>query len=233
MKRIILCGAAVAALSACQPSVPDSAAGVGFGDYGAYQQERAQRDAALTGGQYVPPPATVTATPLDGTEAQAAAQARALNSGVDPVNASPQNPAPAVVTNSVGLSGENDFAAVSNQRTIKDDAARIAQNRAQYTVVQPTELPSRPGTTGPNIVEFALATDNPKGVQLYKRSSLSGEARYVRACRAYESSDMAQIDFLSNGGPERDRKGVDPDGDGYACDWDPAPFRLVRQGAGN
>lgn len=233
MKRIILCGAAVAALSACQPSVPDSAAGVGFGDYGDYQQQRTQRDTALAGGQYVPPPASVTATPLDDTEAQAAARARALNSGVDPVNASPQNLPPAVVTNSAGISGENDFAAVSDRRTIKADAARIAQNRAQFTVVQPKELPSRPGSSGPNIVDFALATDNPTGVQLYKRSSLSGKSRYIRACHAYSSSDQAQIDFLSNGGPQKDRKGVDPDGDGYACDWDPAPFRLIRQGAGN
>ncbi len=27
------------------------------------------------------------------------------------------------------------------------------------------------------------------------------------------------------GGPERDQFGIDPDGDGYACRWDPSPFR--------
>ena len=27
------------------------------------------------------------------------------------------------------------------------------------------------------------------------------------------------------GGPERDQFGIDPDGDGYACSWDPSPFR--------
>ena len=37
----------------------------------------------------------------------------------------------------------------------------------------------------------------------------------------------AQIDFLAKGGPERDRLGVDPDGDGYACAWNPAPFRAA------
>jgi hypothetical protein len=34
---------------------------------------------------------------------------------------------------------------------------------------------------------------------------------------------------LSNGGPERDRLGLDPDGDGFACYWDPTPFRLARK----
>jgi hypothetical protein len=39
------------------------------------------------------------------------------------------------------------------------------------------------------------------------------------------SDDLAQEAFLSEGGPERDRLGVDPDGDGFACRWDPTPFR--------
>jgi hypothetical protein len=30
---------------------------------------------------------------------------------------------------------------------------------------------------------------------------------------------------LANGGPERDKEGLDPDGDGFACGWDPRPFR--------
>ena len=39
----------------------------------------------------------------------------------------------------------------------------------------------------------------------------------------------AQQAFLEAGGPERDRKGLDPDGDGYACAWDPTPFRAAVQ----
>ena len=50
----------------------------------------------------------------------------------------------------------------------------------------------------------------------------------IRACAAYSSPDRAQEDFLASGGPERDRKSLDPDGDGFACAWDPAPFRAVR-----
>ena len=55
--------------------------------------------------------------------------------------------------------------------------------------------------------------------------------RHAQACAAFASPDQAQIDFLARGGPERDRKGLDPDGDGFACSWNPAPFRKARAAA--
>ncbi len=240
--RYVFSGLAAAlALAACSPSVPDSAAGipntgrgVGFGDYSEYQ---AQREAALSGGSRVPStvpgPIDVQSSALgDESEAerQAAARAAALNSGQAPVEASPSNAAPQVVTNSVGISDENDFSAVSAQRDIQDDAAMIAQNRAQYQVIAPTDLPTRPGTNRPNIVEYALRTTNPRGTALYDRSSFRADAKYQKACAGYTSADLAQEDFLALGGPEKDRKGMDPDGDGFACTWDPAPFRAARNG---
>ncbi len=124
-----------------------------------------------------------------------------------------------------GISDEQDFAAVSARETIQSDADRIARNRAQYVVIQPTEVPQRPGNSGPNIVEYAIQTTNAPGQQLYSRSAIrlsSPEA----ACRRYGSTDQAQEAFLSAGGPQRDPKGLDPDGDGFACAWDPRPFRL-------
>ena len=113
---------------------------------------------------------------------------------------------------------------MSALRSIESDAAAIARNRAQYVVIQPTELPRRSGDGGPNIVEFALRTTNPKGVSLYRRSSLSFQ-NHERNCAQYASADQAQIEFLARGGPQRDRLSLDPDGDGFACDWDPRPFR--------
>lgn len=236
--RFFICGAALLALSACDTTVPDSGAGVGFGDYDTYQQQQAARDAQLRGNA-VPPagaisdersaPAASGGTPAPEGEAEqlAAQTAAALNSGEEPLQASPSNPPPAAV-NASGISQENDFSNVSSLRTIEGDAARIAQNRAQYTVIEPTALPTRRGGTGPNIVDYALNTNNPKGAPLYRRSSLGGQARFNRNCAKYPSPDMAQADFLSKGGPDRDRLGLDPDGDGFACAWDPAPFRKVR-----
>ncbi|MFY0622118.1 MAG: hypothetical protein JXQ89_10515 [Pelagimonas sp.] len=235
--RVFLLGcAAIATLSACAPQVPDSAAGVvdagrgvGFNNYDAYQ---AAREAQLNGtAPAVPAPATVQSTPLDdAADAAAARLAASQNSGDAPLDASPSNPAPQVVANAAGISGENDFTAVSAQRDIEADAALIAQNRAQYQVIQPTSLPTRPGSGRPNIVAFALQTSNPVGTPLYKRSTFRAEAKYAKACAGFASADLAQEEFLAQGGPQKDRKGMDPDGDGFACTWSPAAFRAARGG---
>ncbi len=229
------------ALAACAPQVPDSAQGVGFDTF----ETRAARDAALARPIYVPDTvqapdrtgavdgsaaatALETRRVLDATRPAAQGQA-ALNSGVEPLQASPSNPAPLALDNP-GISDENDFDAVSERQSIESDAARIAQNRAQYQVIQPEALPSRSADTGPNIVQYALQTRHPRGQRLYQRGGFSNQNRFERNCAEYASNDLAQIDFLARGGPERDRKGIDPDGDGYACGWDPTPFRNASGG---
>jgi hypothetical protein len=131
-----------------------------------------------------------------------------------------------LAVNNPAISDENDFAAVSARETIESDKARIERNRSQYVVVQPGALPTREGDIGPNIVEYALATKHPPGTQLYNRSSLFRKDS-LAACAKFASPDLAQQDFLANGGPDRDKAGLDPDGDGYACDWDPRPFRTA------
>ncbi|WP_299282445.1 hypothetical protein [uncultured Tateyamaria sp.] len=169
---------------------------------------------------------------LDAELAQIAAQndasAARNNSGQGVVNASPSNAAP-VLLNNPGISDENNFDAVASRESIESDAARIAANRQQYEVVQPTALPSRTGTAQPNVVQYALQTRHPKGTKVHRRFG-SSAAKAQRNCATYNSADEAQIDFLARGGPERDRRGIDPDGDGYACAWDPAPFRRASGG---
>ena len=56
--------------------------------------------------------------------------------------------------------------------------AKIAANRAQYSLVEPTELPDRPGTNHPNILEYALRTDHPLGTPLYRRLEAEGRLLY-------------------------------------------------------
>ena len=228
--RIALGLVMMAALGACAPAVP-------YDDYtqvgGAVDQNnRAARDAALDGNGLQSPDA-VSSEPLSaldpdteaaqlGADAQAALAA--TGSGADRPGRA------ASVTNAQGISRENDFEAVDERRTIEQDAARIARNRAQYEVVQPEEIGSRPGDVGPNIVAYALATTHPKGTQIYNRIGFNSENRSARNCSEFTSPDRAQIAFLREGGPERDRRGLDPDGDGYACDWDPAPYRSAIGG---
>ncbi|MFK7753667.1 MAG: hypothetical protein AB8B51_14065 [Sedimentitalea sp.] len=232
-------------LAACAPEIPDS--GVGFDNSADAQRAR---ELALTGQPTsIVPPAVIspesapsgapfevqpaqrtpgssnTASSADiAAEAAAALEASSRNSGVAPVQASPANAAPASLNNP-GISDENDFGAVSDRQSIASDAARIERNRQQYQVIAPTAVPSRPANSGPNIVSYALSTQHPRGTRLHSRSGLNLAARAQRACANYPSADQAQIDFLAKGGPERDRLGVDPDGDGYACTWNPAPFR--------
>ena len=155
------------------------------------------------------------------------------------VEASPANAAPTLVgavptanpsvpvTAGTGISDEQDFNAVSSRESIESDAQRRAQQAAQYQVVQPPQLPPAPASTGPNIVEYALSAPNSKGQAWYSRFVFSGEGRQLRNCGEYGSPDEAQRDFLARGGPERDPRGLDPDGDGFACAWDPAAFRAA------
>ncbi|OUS20648.1 hypothetical protein A9Q95_10050 [Rhodobacterales bacterium 59_46_T64] len=240
---------AVTALAGCDPQVPDSGSGVGFSSYTEYQQRQAQNAGLVPTGVVsdettglpaapvmtnatLPPAGQVAAS--SGSAEEIAAETRAAlsaaeaNSGVAPVNASPSNPAPPVV-NVAGISNENNFEAVGEVRSIQDDANRIAANRAQYEQVQPTALPGRVGT-GPNIVEYALKSRHPIGQKLFTRSPLNGQSKFVRNCAKYPSPDLAQEDFLAAGGPARDRMGLDPDGDGFACQWDPRPFQLATGG---
>lgn len=246
-------GATVTALmlAACTPSTQSTGPGVGFQDYNSYVRGAAPDPAAGMGaGPVVVPPPSGTFDPA------AAAAAIDRSQGVAPA---PMATAPVVaptptatplptdsgdrarggapagikeesgeVASHTGISDEQDFNAVSSRETIESDKERIAKNRAEYVVVQPKDLPQRPGDTGPNIVEFALATKHAPGVQMYKRSGL-GVRSADSACAKYSSPDQAQQDFLAKGGPDRDRMGVDPDGDGFACSWDPRPFRTALQ----
>ena len=250
--KMVLSGAALAGLAACQPAVPDSASGVpdpgrGVGFENSVTAVR-EREAALAqptiapvsvDGRPIASPAgaagpvsrpqntsTSSDPELARLNAEAAARARAANSGEDVVNASPSNAAPAIINNP-GISSEQDFDSVSARRSIEGDAARIQENRQQYQVIAPTDLPSRQGGSQPNVVAYALQTEHPKGTQVWRRSGLTSQSKFQRNCAAFASADEAQIEFLNQGGPQRDRKGLDPDGDGYACAWDPAPFRRV------
>lgn len=238
-------GAALAALllAACTPTTTSTGPGVGFQDYGSYVRgaSPAPAGAPVTvpppGGSFDPAAAAAAIDRAQGVAPPVGVTPTTLPPAADPVLAAdrPRGGAPAgikeesgEVASHTGISDEQDFAAVSARETIESDKERIARNRAEYVVVQPGALPTRPGDTGPNIVEFALATKHAPGVQMYKRSGLSVRSA-DSVCAKYSSPDQAQQDFLAKGGPDRDRMGVDPDGDGFACSWDPRPFRTALQ----
>ncbi|MDV4168420.1 hypothetical protein [Rhodovulum sp. FJ3] len=202
--RLTLLAVPCLVLAACDPEIPDSAAGVGFED--GYPSYLAQREAELTG--------------VAGNDAAAA----------EPVLDENGNPVPdqtVVTTNNPGISDEQSFAAVSERESIQSDAARIEAQREVYEFIEPTAVPERVDDGAPNIVTYALQSTNAVGESVYRRSGNTTAEGLARNCARYGSSDLAQEAFLASGGPERDPKRLDPDGDGFACYWDPTPFRNI------
>ena len=227
--------------------------GVGFGNYRDYQAAqaaaRAQREAALRGAPVAgAPAATPIVEPAPGTPG-AAGLDPSIAAAVNAVQPGAAAPAPAIVprpaaattglaptapvaaqplaTGPRGISDEQSFDAVSGRESITSDAQRIADNRAAFEVAQPTAVPARPASTGPNLAEYALSTTNAVGQPVHRRGGVFAASRQERNCARYSSADRAQAAFLANGGPERDREGLDPDGDGFACAWSPAPYRAA------
>jgi hypothetical protein len=253
LSRVSFLAVLALGLAACTTQVPDSGQGVGFTDYRTYLQQR--EAALQSGAPAPTPPGggfgPAGAAPATGgfsTERIGAALDAADGGGV-PVAAGaplagtaafdpnrPRGDAPAGIQTETGeaqtiaglagnsgISDEQDFGAVAQRETIQSDAERIQRNRDQYVQIQPSALPDRPADTGPNIVAFALSTTHNVGTETYRRSGFGGNPE--RACAKFASADLAQQAFLERGGPQRDRLGVDPDGDGFACSWDPRPFR--------
>lgn len=233
-------------VAACGSPVPDSnpyaGRGVGFDGYDRYSAEQARRDAALETPRFSPVPeeqaiASETLGVLNATRTAATVrESRVPTQSDQPLSAtSPAATTAAASTqvtaiNNPEISDEQSFEAVANRETIESDKERLARQREAYQVVQPEAIPDRPGDTGPNIVAFALSTANGVGQQLYRRTGTVSDSKFQRACSRFPTSDQAQLAFLNAGGPKRDRQGLDPDGDGFACYWDPAPFRAARGG---
>ena len=225
--RFIFASLAVASVAACSPTVPDSAAGVGFEDYDTYLAQQRARDAQLARGttQVVAPVTPPNATPQTEAEATAAAAVAAIR---PQAAQTPSAPAARPQANNEAISDEQDFAAVSARQSIESDAQRRAAQSAQYAVVQPTAVPNRPSGTAPTPIEFALQVTHPVGQKTYNRS-LFGAKKPSPNCARYPSAEQAQDAFLKAGGPQKDKLKLDPDGDGYACAWNPAKYRqLVR-----
>ncbi|MCX7643710.1 MAG: hypothetical protein N2Z62_00235 [Rhodobacteraceae bacterium] len=237
MKHIIAV-TALLSLAACVDQSSQIQRGVGFGDYTLYQQQQAYlaRARAMASAPQQPAPLpvqTAAAAPAPGAVPLA------------PVATAPLPAAPASAAAAPATIGSETLAVLGASPAPAAAAAAPAPAPSYATAAAPLSavepqsiaptaaatLPNAPAAAefdGANIVAFALATTHPVGQQMYRRTNLFGTARTERACARYPSPGLAQEAFLSRGGPERDPLGLDPDGDGYVCGWDPAPFRNFR-----
>ncbi len=231
MKSILISGVSAVVLTACtSQTVPDSGQGVGFNDYATYELERAQREAELRG-EPIPTGTGIIPTTTTGVTSSDLAAA-GINTGgtTEDVTATDTGATAAPLGGNSEISDEQDFGAVTSRESIESDAERRARQAAAYQLIEATSLPDRNGNVGPNIVQYALQAPNNRGESVFDRSGLSGENRFTRNCAKYRTPDDAQRDFITRGGPQRDRLGIDPDGDGFACGWDPQPFRVLASG---
>jgi len=158
--------------------------------------------------------------PVDTTATDAAA--------TDAAATDPASAGVVITTNNPEISNTQDFGALTKTVSIAADKARLEAQRKEFKVIQPTALPTRVKTV--SVVEYALSSKNKVGEKKFSRFNLLGAKLAIKNCARFATPDDAQLAFLRAGGPRRDSKNLDPDGDGFACDWSPETYRkLVRK----
>jgi hypothetical protein len=125
------------------------------------------------------------------------------------------------------ISDEQNFEAVSQRETIESDAERRKQQSSQYVISEPEDLLKRPNYKKLTPIQYALITSHPVGEKKYNRTSVNINLA-KNACLRFQSNEVAQDAFLKFGGPKFDPRGIDPDGDGYACGWNPEIYRNLK-----
>ena len=136
----------------------------------------------------------VTTQPVStGANTQTSQDRRVVNTG--------DNPPPEYVDSAVAAPSDGSS---EPQRDIRVDT-------------KPVEL-GKP-TQSINLREYAASQRHLVGTRKYIRNP----ARYSDGgnCKNYTVPEVAQIAFLSEGGPRQDKLLLDRDGDGFACGWTP------------
>ena len=99
---------------------------------------------------------------------------------------------------------------------------------ASYQPVTPRAVPAGPRGQTASVVDFARGAPNRVGQSVYVRDGAADRRGLSPDCGRYAADDRAQEAFLNAGGPQVDVLGLDPDGDGFACGWDPARYLRGR-----
>lgn len=134
-------------------------------------------------------------------------------------------PVPVPTPGGDGTITDNSFSTITARETIESDAERLARLQRGTVVLEAEPLPERENDV--NLVAFARGTTHKVGQKIYRRSG-GRDGSAARTCRRYGNPDEAQRAFLAQGGPTKDRLGIDPDGDGFVCGWTPDPYRALR-----
>ena len=227
--RLLPIVAAALGLTACAPNVPESGSGVGFGDYNSYvRSAQPVPDAPLN-----PMAGQTAAAPVTGFSPANAAAAIDRATGVVPTGDLMASAAPAPMASTLAPAPMQTVALDANgQRPRGNAPAGIQEESGEMTAVHASisdENDFEAVKSRATIQSDKARIERTKALYtVYKRSGLKFNSPDA-ACQRYGSDMEAQEQFLAAGGPERDRKGIDPDGDGFACGFNPAPFRAAKQ----
>ena len=237
--------AALALLGACaDQSVPTTYAamssGVGFGDY--QQHLRAREAAQRSGVPYsIPPEGAASASAADPSEplplpAAAHAEPSSGQIGTSPLAI----PAATGSDRESGAEQSMETAAFPAEAERPEEVSDTVAAQSETTFGTPPASARQAEivnvgevaigqSSGPNVMAYALNTRHSVGTEMYTRRNPLRWSRWERNCLQYASQDQAQEAFLEAGGPERDPMHLDPDGDGFACWWDPEPLRRLAR----
>lgn len=220
MKKVLLGLACAAGLSAC-------ADGTGqvldpryrFDAARPYDEYRAAREVALTGRGPVP---------------QTVPKARPFAA-----------PTPEEIASPVAYQRYWQQQAATGTAVVATTTARAPAGGGYYDPATGRSLPSNPAPVTRSVAVVPVATvqastdtdalsryaasqRHARGTTVYPRSAGS-DATAARACARHPNADAAQLMFLTSGGPQQDPLGMDPDGDGFVCGWDPSHYRATRR----
>lgn len=233
---------ALATLAACADfGAPTTYAamssGVGFGDY--QQHLRAREAARNSGVPFSIPPETARPAGMAAPERPGAPLPLPMAAQAGPVQSAPHDQSAPHETSGAMPGGQDtggdarpvELADSTNFQPApfgsRPEGAEIAPT-GSTEIVHVTSVPQG-GASGPNVLAYALQTTHSVGTQMYRRNNPLRWSRWERNCLQFSSQDLAQEAFLAAGGPERDPNHLDPDGDGFACWWDPEPLRRMAR----
>ncbi len=103
--------------------------------------------------------------------------------------------------------------------------ATLLEIRQNRIIIPPDDEENQKPLNDINIAQYARNSSNIVGEKIYNRLKLNKDS--VRRCSHFGNADDSQRFFLSKGGPQVDLWGLDPDGDGFACDWNPNIYRNI------
>ncbi len=112
------------------------------------------------------------------------------------------------------------------QKVEREEAAKRLEELKAGRVVLEANSKEKIKITSVNLALFARSVSNNVGEKIYYRSFLGTNSN--PGCKQFSNKNEAQIFFLQNGGPKNDFHNIDVDGDGFACEWDPAIYRKIK-----